>query len=68
MTLVNLNKTPFPWFGGKTKAAELVWLTGGMGNTGRADSHDGHQQNRERLWSSPHCLTPAAAATQDTLW
>ena len=25
MTLVNLNKTPFPWFGGKTQAADLVW-------------------------------------------
>jgi hypothetical protein len=29
------------------------FLAGGMGHTG----NDGHQQNRERLWSSPHCLT-----------
>jgi DNA adenine methylase len=26
------------------------WLTGGMGNTS-------HQQHRERLWLSPHCLS-----------
>ena len=25
MTLVNLDKTPFPWFGGKTDAAPAVW-------------------------------------------
>ena len=25
MTLINLNKAPFPWFGGKSKAASLVW-------------------------------------------
>ena len=25
MTLVNLDKTPFPWFGGKTDAAPHVW-------------------------------------------
>ena len=25
MTLTNLDKTPFPWFGGKSKAAPLVW-------------------------------------------
>lgn len=29
-------------------------LRGGMGNVNAAD---GHQQNRERLWASPHCLT-----------
>jgi hypothetical protein len=27
-------------------------LRGGMGN----QSANGHQQNRERLWCSPHCL------------
>jgi hypothetical protein len=31
------------------------WLAGGMGNIGP----DSHQQHRERLWASPHCLTPA---------
>lgn len=31
------------------------FLTGGMGNTGGS-----HQQGRERLWASPHCLRPAA--------
>lgn len=25
MTLVNVDKAPFPWFGGKSKAAPLVW-------------------------------------------
>lgn len=25
MTLVNLDKTPFPWFGGKSQAAPVVW-------------------------------------------
>jgi len=29
-------------------------LTGGMGNIA---GKDGHQQKRERLWASPHCLT-----------
>lgn len=23
--LTNLHKTPFPWFGGKSQAAPLVW-------------------------------------------
>jgi hypothetical protein len=32
------------------------YLTGGMGNIGQADDDDGHQQGRERLWASPHCL------------
>ena len=36
---------------------EVAWfkdgyLTGGYGNLGK----DGHQQHRERLWLSPHCL------------
>ncbi len=25
MTLINLDKAPFPWFGGKSKAADVVW-------------------------------------------
>jgi hypothetical protein len=34
-------------------------LRGGMGNT----KHTGtHQQHRERLWASPHCLVPVDAA------
>ena len=32
------------------------WLKGGMGNQ---DEADGHQQTRERLWCSPHCLGAA---------
>lgn len=31
------------------------FLTGGMANM--AEGHETHQQNRERLWASPHCLT-----------
>ena len=48
--------------------SEVEWftagfLTGGMGNTGTGNG--GHQQARERLWLSPHCLraTPAAGWT-----
>jgi len=34
------------------------WLRGGMGNI----SAEGHQQKRERLWLSPHCLRPEKRA------
>lgn len=36
------------------------WLLGGLGQ----------QQYRERLWASPHCLTPTTnpVVTQETLW
>jgi hypothetical protein len=38
------------------------WLRGGMGNT------DGtSQQERERLWASPHCLSPVAPVMALTL-
>ena len=40
------------------------FLKGGMGQQGARDE-DGetqHQQRRERLWLSPHCLRPKAAA------
>ena len=40
-------------------------LTGGMGNTSR--SGETHQQKRERLWLSPHCLVEARA-TQKQLF
>jgi hypothetical protein len=36
------------------------YLTGGQGN----QSKYGHQQHKERLWLSPHCLTDAPAATE----
>lgn len=36
---------------------------GGYGQQGR----NGHQQHRERLWRSPHCLEPAVAAPSDLL-
>ena len=33
MTLTNLAKAPFPWFGGKSKAAPIVWeLLGDVGH------------------------------------
>jgi hypothetical protein len=42
---------------------EVEWyragfLRGGMGNIAKG----GHQQARERLWLSPHCLSPVEAA------
>jgi hypothetical protein len=43
-------------------------MQGGMG----AQKYDGtgHQQGRERLWASPHCLNPAEqpAHTQGDLF
>ena len=39
------------------------FLSGGMGNI------DGtSQQHRERLWASPHCLTPGGEPAQGSLW
>ena len=52
---------------------EIEWfkagfLKGGMGNAATHDD-DGptHQQGRERLWLSPHCLRPVDPA-QGSLW
>lgn len=42
-------------------------LTGGMAQIGKAGK-DGHQQHRERLWASPHCLTATADSDHPTLW
>ena len=47
---------------------EVEWfreghLKGGLGNTAKRDEDDDtprHQQQRERLWLSPHCLVEAA--------
>jgi len=52
---------------------EVEWfrvghLKGGMGNTAKRDEDDdgpAHQQHRERLWVSPHCLTKPAVAQQE---
>jgi hypothetical protein len=45
---------------------EVEWfragfLKGGMGNVAKRDEDDEptHQQHRERLWCSPHCLAPS---------
>ena len=46
--LVDAGWTSHEWF-------TAGFLSGGMGNTGK----DGHQQKRERIWSSPHCVTPS---------
>jgi hypothetical protein len=48
---------------------EIEWfsngfLTGGYGNQG----DDGHQQARERLWCSPHCIQPDTAAATMSMW
>lgn len=40
------------------------WLRGGMGN----QNANGHQQDRERLWLSPHCLGTVAALPMDAFW
>jgi hypothetical protein len=39
------------------------WLKGGMGN----QNANGHQQHKERLWFSPHCIR-ADALPMDALW
>ena len=49
--------------------SEVEWfttgfLTGGMGNVAGSD---GHQQHRERLWLSPHCIQPQVSP-QLGLW
>lgn len=54
--LVDAGWTEVEWFA-------AGFLTGGMGNTGTT----GHQQGRERLWLSPHCLRPEVDG-QGTLW
>jgi hypothetical protein len=33
-------------------------LSGGYGNIAKGRGTGNHQQRRERLWSSPHCLVP----------
>lgn len=43
---------------------EVEWfrkgfLKGGMGN--QSEGHESHQQHKERLWMSPHCLAPELA-------
>lgn len=43
-------------------------LRGGMGNLKRKKNTDGnpkHQQHRERLWASPHCLKPAESLQRE---
>lgn len=55
--LVDLGWREVEWFKGG-------FLTGGMGNTGSK----GHQQHRERLWLSPHCLAPAPKVRQTELF
>lgn len=52
--LVDAGWTEHEWFTGG-------FLTGGMGNVGKNGKT--HQQHRERLWSSPHCLPIATQAT-----
>ena len=57
--LVDAGWTEHEWFTGGH-------LAGGMGNVGGSGAH---QQHRERLWASPHCITTAAPADdQMSLW
>jgi hypothetical protein len=46
-------KAPFPYFGGKSKIASLVWS--------RLGNPDNYKDNaaKERLWCSPACLRQA---------
>ncbi len=41
-------RAPFPYFGGKSSVAPLVWQAFGTGS-GRANAA------RERIWFSPQC-------------
>lgn len=59
-TLVDAGWTAHEWF-------TAGHLTGGMANIGTSNDHAGHQQHRERLWASPHCVAPAVTM-QDALW
>ena len=57
--LVDAGWTEHEWF-------TAGHLAGGMGNVGGSGAH---QQHRERLWASPHCITRAAPADdQMSLW
>lgn len=57
--LLDAGWTEVEWFG------TGGFLGGGMGNIGSK----GHQQARERLWASPHCLHPESdAVEQSTLF
>jgi hypothetical protein len=53
--LVDAGWTEHEWF-------TAGHLTGGMGNVGGKGNH---QQNRERLWSSPHCLPVGSLEESD---
>jgi len=46
---------------------EVEWYKGGFlkGGMGNVSGTGKHQQARERLWLSPHCIAPAAAAQRE---
>ena len=54
-------RAPFPWFGGKSQVAHIVWERFGSDKRGRANAE------RERIWFSPHCLKPGREALLWTL-
>ena len=59
--LVDAGWREIEWFAGG-------WMSGGMGNTRKADEdEETHQQKRERLWASPHCLVAHEATRQSSL-
>lgn len=57
-------KAPFPWFGGKSRAASAIW-----GRFGDVDTYNEPfsgslavllaRPHEPRVWFSPHCLPPA---------
>jgi len=50
-------KSPFPYFGGKSKAVGLVWPRFGVvRNYVEPFFGSGAMLLGERIWSSPHCL------------
>jgi len=53
-------KSPFPWFGGKSRAAELIWSR--LGDVPNYANRNAANQNarRERIWFSPACIKPEA--------
>jgi hypothetical protein len=61
-------KPPFPWFGGKSRIAPVVWRALGADVPNLGDGKGKENAHRERLWFSPHCVRPQTSAyTQRTL-
>ena len=57
-SLCDIGWTAVEWF-------KSGYLTGGMANTSKTGAH---QQKRERLWLSPHCVTEVEVTPQTSLF